>query len=1429
MSLPMKRSFSGGPTSKRDWKMRLSLRSRSGHSVEALRGRRCASLRSAATPVRGADDSGRSTPSAAPRASPSPADTPAPKKSNWEVIEHFSSNRSKKSPTAVESEGGGVSSSPALPLCPAGRPDADVQPLLGDDTGMEGGGTSGGAADGDDCEDATCWKRCTHSCPPPVRALCASHRFNNLHVEMLYQRYFLRMNQTNMTHLLGLLLAVAVALMVVQLRTLLLAQNFLSGMKPTTNASALADPDTYSLQYGATTEISKLNMLNEQDLFGTNTTHLKRAYYEKERIAHIVNVVILGLSAFVYACLLACLSRPAMNEIYLLTISYVVLVTFVLIELSLASTSVLRSLSVSAGACALFTYVTYATLPVRLHEATLGGLALAAVNIGAHIILDKTTDIQMYCSVATLVACNVSGIMTHNPRELAQRRAFLETRDCVEARLVTQRENQQQERLLLSVLPRHVAVEMKADIANQPRQEQFHKIYIQRYENVSILFADICGFTSLSDQCTAEELVRLLNELFARFDRLAAEHHCLRIKLLGDCYYCVSGLPEARDDHAKCCVEMGLDMIDAIALVREVMAVNVNMRVGIHTGRVHCVVLGLRKWQFDVWSNDVTLANYMESGGVAGRVHITKETLRCLGDDYKVEPGMGGQRNAYLKDHNIETYLIVPDDTSRVDKKPQHTFSINGNVSKEMRVMGHGSQHGKHSTKIGVDTGSENKKPEDEVNEYLMKAIDARSIDRLRADHCRPFTLTFREQNLERKYTVERDRMLKVYFICSLAVYVAVVLVQLLAFQITLLGIITIAACGLILLAVTYLIICIDFKHAGPRLQRFSERVHNNRTLAQSLSFIVVGALIIQIQVIMVQSMYTGVARNESATYNEDQFCPYDMNEHYLQLTLMAMFLCAAHQILITMVKTFLLLLISVTYIVITTQEHLYYRNYFFNFQQKCGLDWNQQWTNIVIALGATVALILHSQQTESTYRLDFIWKLQANNEKEEMEHLEAYNRKLLANILPEHVAQHFLGSDKNIDELYHEQCESVCVMFASIPNFSEFYVELEGNNEGVECLRLLNEIIADFDEILAEEQFKYIEKIKSTGATYMAASGLTAATRDLRGFRHVTAMADYALRLREQLQYVNEHSFNSFRIRIGINIGPVVAGVIGARKPQYDIWGNAVNVASRMDSTGLLDHIQVTQEVYDILSTRGYCLRCRGTVDVKGKGNMVTFFLDGVGDTAEPGARDIYNNPTPSTSADGDDGGNELEVGGARSEHRPLETLSEGCTDEDAGTSPRASIPRENQNGTMSPRLTNGGGGGGGGAGGSSSRESVASAVRARVLRRLERPRSLADAASLPAVLAQLHGRALSTELRYRDRSNGSLADVKTAVVESRSSGEIEAALEGRAPRRAASLADFLFRRKQSKMSAANVIENPMNAMYELNATLTPEETPSG
>ncbi|KAL8562798.1 Adenylate cyclase type 6 [Nucella lapillus] len=238
---------------------------------------------------------------------------------------------------------------------------------------------------------------------------------------------------------------------------------------------------------------------------------------------------------------------------------------------------------------------------------------------------------------------------------------------------------------------------------------------------------------------------------------------------------------------------------------------------------------------------------------------------------------------------------------------------------------------------------------------------------------------------------------------------------------------------------------------------------------------------------------------------------------------------------------------------------------------------------------------------------------VKATEEMEGMEGLKARNLRLLANILPLHVAEFFLKNKINneLQATYYQDINIAGIMFSSITNFSEFYVELDANKQGVECLRLLNEIIADFDELLSEDRFSCVEKIKTIGQTYMAASGLTPETNS-PDLKHVTAIADYAFAMKTQLKLVNEHSFNNFTLRIGMNVGPVVAGVIGMRKPHYDIWGNSVNVASRMDSTGLADRIQVSHDMYKVLSERGYRLTERGAVDVKGKGTMVTYFLDG-------------------------------------------------------------------------------------------------------------------------------------------------------------------------------------------------------------------------
>lgn len=167
----------------------------------------------------------------------------------------------------------------------------------------------------------------------------------------------------------------------------------------------------------------------------------------------------------------------------------------------------------------------------------------------------------------------------------------------------------------------------------------FRPFNMKRMEPVSILFADIVGFTKMSANKSAHALVGLLNDLFGRFDRLCELTGCEKISTLGDCYYCVAGCPEPRPDHAYCCVEMGLGMIQAIEQFCQEKREMVNMRVGVHTGTVLCGILGMKRFKFDVWSNDVNLANLMEQLGVAGKVHLSQATANFLDDRYQHESG----------------------------------------------------------------------------------------------------------------------------------------------------------------------------------------------------------------------------------------------------------------------------------------------------------------------------------------------------------------------------------------------------------------------------------------------------------------------------------------------------------------------------------------------------------------------------------------------------------------------------------------------------------------------------------------------------------------------------------------------------------------------------------------------------------------------
>ncbi|XP_078684997.1 adenylate cyclase type 9-like isoform X2 [Branchiostoma floridae x Branchiostoma belcheri] len=1113
-----------------------------------------------------------------------------------------------------------------------------------------------------------------------------------------------------------------------------------------------------------------------------------------------------GSVVFLVICLV--LLGLTFTKLYERFFSYMSLIlTVALFSVSLAAVGFSEGWIISSvGAfmiCVEILIMLYTVIPMPLYLSVVSGVMY---SVGFQIIVGVTNQeigqelslpVQIITKILMHLCIHLVGIHIYIMTQVRKHSTFWKVGQSIMARRDLETEKQLKEKMIHSIMPPHVASSLMKGAEDEPetpkrmrsprnkkkanvppKESMFRTFNMHRMENVSILFADIVGFTQMSNNKSAEQLVSLLNDLFGRFDRLAEKTGCEKISTLGDCYYCVAGCPEARSDHAECCIEMGLGMITAIREFCAETNNDVNMRVGVHTGTVLCGIVGTKRFKFDVWSNDVTLANKMEQSGLPGRVHLSEATLEYLGDKYKTEEREADKRYSGIP--GMKTYLIVNAeeqpppprplswrgkliplnsnleldkaalsdscnsllDSNENDQTPSaegeggeekkeekkeekshkplcnqpsatslpepallrpgscnedslglplpgsrdsiHSLPGTGSYGNRLYPPGMGSGSRKSSLRTQMvanrieqqmtgKSSQENGQPSSGISDQhfsssqqsvasmvaerqresscalfidqvitplnqtltqfhqIRERTDKNLIENIRSDpymsdyFFKPpinmFSLNFLDPELEMRfrdhYTTEMEDEgnpnavqtcalprfnmfldVVVSFVvftmisvgCFLLFHPASVpwiVVFVLAFMIK---VVTLVAYTREAFYIGYLSDC------SQQLSQFFSRW----VLRQLYGAILISLPVAAVYCNMVCHFQPGL-----------QY--YLMSVallHYTNFTQLSSWMKAA---LVLIVGIILIVLVNVdinnicvdglsnvgpTVLANTTAppSPTSAADLFQFFQYE-----------IIIDVGLLIILIIFlNREFEVSNKLTYHGKIGADTDRKKSQIEKEQADWLLGNILPTHVADTLKVTQK-----YSQNHSSVAVIFATIVNFNDFYEEsFEG---GKECIRVLNEIFSDFDDLLEKEEYaRHIEKIKTIGSTFMAASGLSPESQKDRENpdKHLIVLMDFALDMQKVINKFNEDMLGfHFILRIGYNHGLLTAGVIGTTKLLYDIWGLTVNVASRMDSTGINGRIQVSEQSAKVMQ-KYFEFEPRHDVSVKGIGNMMTYLL---------------------------------------------------------------------------------------------------------------------------------------------------------------------------------------------------------------------------
>ncbi|XP_039494797.1 adenylyl cyclase X E isoform X1 [Drosophila santomea] len=862
---------------------------------------------------------------------------------------------------------------------------------------------------------------------------------------------------------------------------------------------------------------------------------------------------------------------------------------------------------------------------------------------------------------------NMMGIFFRIMNDTMVRASFLDRHQFIMEETWLRHALLQESILLDSILPPQIAKPVQEKIKskitqsennperylmNSLRTESF--MAIQIHPDVSILYADVVNYTHLTTTLTVANLVKVLHDLYGRFDIAASNFKVQRIKFLGDCYYCVAGLTTPDPDHAKCCVSLGISMISNIQEVRAERELDIDMRIGVHSGSLLAGIIGEAKLQFDIWGTDVEIANHLESTGKPGYVHVSGRTLSMLNpSDYTILTGTQKARKDPVLQY-ISTYLL----TGQVARESVIS-SIGGVLSGsflEIRSIER-IRSGRPSQSSMTDELREEFRnmPVGGIN-FNSACCRRTSLDthKKAQREIGIFCAAFKDSSLEWNYLHQPDfifksSMLLAWGIGCCLIYIQIVTNNFSCTSCIVVDLVTFFFLTFLLCLAWYKNVCwwksgrYEFKIYG-KYSCFA--FHTFEKIQHSVSMritVYLGILLCYYAVISLIMLNCDRDLYE-LSYIESKLYHYEMDRdtcfHPWVFTNMI-------SLILGVSYTFARIPFALKIIISCCETVAYLLIVFFQFPfifQHSATTTPYMKAEIAHCVRVCMMLLtMYAKERQSEFNTKMNYKLNVDLQNKQKA-ADLTNQSiiiLLNNILPSHVVDLYLNSLAK-HELYYENYRMVSVMFAMLINFPM----------NLPSLRVLNDIITEFDRLLAAyREYYVVEKIKVVGWTYMAACGLdfnlASNIRENNHFRHsslhveveharnhrmtdenfdsdssndevVFIMTTFALDLMRTLAAFNraysgtlfERSMSNGKICIGISSGEIMAGVVGASQPHYDIWGNPVNMASRMESTGLPGHIQVTEESAKILQE--YDIKCiyRGMTFVKGRGDIPTYFV---------------------------------------------------------------------------------------------------------------------------------------------------------------------------------------------------------------------------